>query len=36
MRRAHWPTRMELLSVESDNKGRVALHYRVLTEESEV
>lgn len=30
-----WPTRLELLSVETDTAGRVALRYRVLTEASE-
>ena len=30
-----WPTRLELLSVESDGAGRVTLRYRVLTAASE-
>jgi 2,5-diamino-6-(ribosylamino)-4(3H)-pyrimidinone 5'-phosphate reductase len=32
---SEWPTRLELLSVDSDRGGRVTLRYRVLTEASE-
>jgi 2,5-diamino-6-(ribosylamino)-4(3H)-pyrimidinone 5'-phosphate reductase len=35
LRASEWPTRLELVSVESDNGGRVRLRYRVLRAASE-